>query len=168
SQNHMQVGDQGEGDRDGDAMRVDLKVRKALEEMKAPHKAGDHGLADPAKCKADHGDAELDSIHNFVEVLMQALDGAGAETSGPNELLDAGIAHADEREFRGCEERVGCHEEEDQEDPEQHEGEHGWVILAKQGASGGRWVARCSGKFPLPGSVISTRGPRGSCGCSCW
>ena len=46
-----------------------------------------------------------------------------------NELLDAGIAHADQGEFGGREEGIGRHQEKDQKDPEQHKGDHGTVIL---------------------------------------
>ena len=59
-------------------------------------------------------------------MLVQALDDAGADASGFDELLDAGIAHADQGEFGGREEGVGCHQEQDQKDPEQHKGDHGW------------------------------------------
>ena len=44
-------------------------------------------------------------------------------------LLDASITDADQREFGGCEEGVGCHQEQDQKDPEQHESDHWPVIL---------------------------------------
>jgi hypothetical protein len=49
-------------------------------------------------------------------------------------LLDAGVADADEGEFRGGEECVGCDQEQDQKDPEQHESHHGNAILANRGA----------------------------------
>ena len=61
---------------------------------------------------------------DFVEMLVETLDNASADTSGVNELLNAGIPHADERKFSGGEERIGCYQEEDQEDPKQHIGDH--------------------------------------------
>ena len=46
-----------------------------------------------------------------------------------DELLDASIAHAHQGKFGGREEGVGCHQEKDQKDPEQHKSDHGTVIL---------------------------------------
>ena len=94
--------------------------------------AGDHGFADPAKGQADHGDAELDAVDDFVEVLVEALDDACAAAAGVDELLDAGVADADQGELRSREKRVRRHQEKDQEYAEQHEGDHLWVILIGQ------------------------------------
>jgi hypothetical protein len=99
-------------------------VGQALDDGQATDETGDHGLADPSQGKANHGDTELDAIDNFVEMLVETLHNAGADTSGVNELLDACIAHTHEGEFGGGEERIGCYQEEDQEDPEQHIGDH--------------------------------------------
>ena len=63
---------------------------------------------------------------------MQALDDAGAEASGFNELLNARVAHAHQGKLRSSEKRVGCHQEQDQQDPEQHKSDHGCVILTFQ------------------------------------
>ena len=60
---------------------------------------------------------------------MQALDGAGADAARLDELLNAGIADADQGEFRGREKRIGRHQEKDQEHAEQHKGDHGGAIL---------------------------------------
>ena len=73
-------------------------------------------------------------------MLVKALHDARADASRRDELLDAGIAHAHQGEFRCCEEGIGCHQEKDQKDPEQHKGDHGWVILTFQ-----RQVDRYSG-----------------------
>ena len=100
------------------------------------HEAGDHGLADPAERQADHGDAELNAVDDFVEMLVEALDDARADASGLDELLDAGIAHAHQGEFGGREEGIGCHQEQDQKDPEQHKGDHGRVILTFESSCG--------------------------------
>src|SRR5690348_4721021 len=115
-------------------MGVDGDMGQTLDDGQAAYKTSDHGFADPAQSQANHRDAELDAVYDLVEILVKSQNDAGADTSGFNELLDARVAHADEREFRGCEERVGCHEEEDQKDPEQHESEHGWVILTFEGS----------------------------------
>src|SRR5208283_328885 len=76
------------------------------------------------------GDSELNSVNDFVQMLVEALHDPGADAPGINELLDAGIADANQGELGGCEECIGCHQEKDQKDPEQHKGDHGWVILA--------------------------------------
>ncbi len=91
--------------------------------------ARDHGLADPAESQADHGDAQLNAVHDLVEMLVKALDDARANPSRGDELLDASIAHAHQGEFGGGEERIGRHQKQDQKDPEQHKGDHGRVIL---------------------------------------
>ena len=82
AENHVQVGDQAEGDHDGDAVGIDGGVRNSLHELQSFDEAGDHGFADPAQGQADHGDAELDAVYDFVEVLVEALDDAGADASG--------------------------------------------------------------------------------------
>src|SRR5581483_19489 len=69
-------------------------------------------------------------VEDFVEVLVQALDGARADAAGVNELLDASVAHADQRELGRHKECVGCDEEDDGKYPQQHGGDHGKVILA--------------------------------------
>ncbi|SPF44107.1 hypothetical protein SBA1_510044 [Candidatus Sulfotelmatobacter kueseliae] len=125
----MHVGDQTESDGNGDGVRVDGSVRNAMDELHAFHQAGDHGLADPAEGQADHRDTELHTVDDFVEMLMEALHDAGADASGLDKLLDTRVADADQGEFGGGEERIGCHQEQDQQDPEQHKGDHGKVIL---------------------------------------
>ncbi len=104
-----------------------------MDEAHAFDQAGDHGLADPAQGQADHGNAELDAVNDFIEALMKALNDARAAASSLDELLNTGIANAHQGEFGGCEEGVGCHQEKDQKDPEQHKGDHGKVILTKAG-----------------------------------
>ena len=88
------------------------------------HQTGHHALTDPSQGQANYRDSELDTIHHFVEPLVQALDDAGADTYGFDQLLDAGVARAYQREFSCREEAVGCHQEQDQKHPEQHKGNH--------------------------------------------
>ena len=52
-------------------------------------------LADPAQSQTGEGDAELYGAEELVEIAVQALDGACAGASGLQQLLQAGIAHAD-------------------------------------------------------------------------
>ena len=53
------------------------------------------GLADPAEGQADDGDSELYAVDDFVKLLVQALDDAGADALRFDQLLDASVAHAD-------------------------------------------------------------------------
>ena len=129
AENHVHVGDQAEGDPDGDRMGINSRVRHFLDEAHAFHQAGDHRLADPAKGEADHGDAKLDAVDDFVEMAVQALHDARTNASRCDELLDARISHAHQGEFSCREEGVGCHQEKDQKYPEQHKSNHGTVIL---------------------------------------
>ena len=90
---------------------------------------GDHRLADPAQGEADHGDAELHAVDDFVEMLMQALHDAGADAAGGDELLNSCVANADQGEFRRREKRICSHQEKDQQHAKQHEGNHLGAIL---------------------------------------
>jgi hypothetical protein len=74
----------------------------------------------------------LHSVHNFVEMLMQALDDAGAEAAGRDKLLNASLANADQGKLGSSEERVRRYQEKDQQHPEQHKGDHGCAILTFQ------------------------------------
>ena len=94
--------------------------------------AGEEGFANPAQGQADDGDAQLNPVDYLVEIAVQFLDNAGADAAGFDELLDAGLAHADQGEFGRGKERVGCDQEQDEEHPQQHKGKHGWVILTFQ------------------------------------
>ena len=130
AQNDVQAGDQNEGDEDCDAVCVNRGVGNILN--RAQHHLGQQGLADPAQGQADDGDSQLDAVDHFVQVAMELLHDAGANATGRNQLLDAGITDADQREFRGREECVGRHQEQDEEHPQQHVGNHGRLILTFQ------------------------------------
>jgi hypothetical protein len=66
----------------------------------------------------------LNAVDDFVEVLVETLDDAGAGAAGVDELLDAGIADADQGELRSREKRVRRYQEKDQQYAEQHESDH--------------------------------------------
>jgi hypothetical protein len=120
----VEVGDQAESDHDGDAVGVNRGVGDLMHKTKRAYQLGDHGFADPAEREADDGDTELHAVDDFVEMLVEPLDDAGAGAAGFDELLNAGIANADQGELCGGEERIRCHQEKDQEHAEQHEGDH--------------------------------------------
>ena len=82
----MQEGDQAEGDANSDAVGVNQDVRNTLEKLETLDEMGDHGLADPAEGKADHGDAELHTVYDFVQVAVQSLQNARADAARSDEL----------------------------------------------------------------------------------
>ena len=91
-------------------------VRKAGHDLSEG--VGDGGLADPAESERAERDAELDGGEEVVQVLLEALDGAGAGDAERDELLKAGVAHADEGELGGDEEAVSEDERDDRHEPE--------------------------------------------------
>ena len=99
-----QIGDQDEGYDDGDPVRVELRVRQWAEQ--GFQNAGHGSLADPAQGQAGHRDAELHGVEDVVELLMELVDGAGAQAVRRDHLLQSRFAHIDECEFSGHEERV--------------------------------------------------------------
>ncbi len=158
AENHMHISDQRKGDRDGNAVCVDGEVWQPMNELHSFDEAGDHRLTDPSEGQADDGDAELNAVDDLVQVLVQALHDARANPSGFNELLDASVANAHERELGGCKKRVGCHQEQDQKHPEQHKGDHGTVILTfERELQVITWclLARSTEKIPVPTFVCS-------------
>ena len=96
----------------------ELAEEEALDEM------GDHGLPDPAEGKADHGDAELHTVYDFVQVAVQSLQNASADATRSDELLDAGLTDADQRKFGSGKESVGRYQGYNQQNPEQHKCDH--------------------------------------------
>ena len=123
----VEVGNQGEAQHDGyygDQVGVDGRVGDGLEP--SSEEAGDDGFADPAEGEAAEGDAELDGGEEVVEVLLEAADGAGSEDVLGDELLDAGLADADQGEFRGDEEAVGQDEQGHRDSPKEEQAGH-WL-----------------------------------------
>jgi hypothetical protein len=111
-------------DRDGDAVRIDECVRHLLKEGQAFHEVRNHGLADPAKSQADHGDTQLHAVDDLVQIAMKAQENAGADSASLDQLLDAGIADGNQRKLCRGKEGVGRHQKKHQEHPKQHKGDH--------------------------------------------
>src|ERR1700690_4201302 len=111
-------------------MGIKAYVRNLAEQ--ALDHASEQRFADPAQSKAYYRDSQLNAVDDFVEIAMQLLDNAGTDTVGFDELLNAGFANAHQGELGRGKERVGCDQEQDQKHPDQHEGDHGWVILTFQ------------------------------------
>ena len=66
-------------------------------------------------------------------VLLTDINGAML-SAGRDKLLDAGVAHTHQGEFRCCEEGIGRHQEQDDKHPQQHVRNHGTLILTFQRA----------------------------------
>ena len=128
------VGDEGEGQRDGGEVRVEAGVGKAghglLEE------GGDSGLAEPAHGEAAEGDPELDGGKEIAQILLEAADDARAGTVFLNELLNARFADADQSELRRDEETVGEDQHDDGDAVEEEELRHLKTGYSVQGAGG--------------------------------
>ena len=130
AEDHVQAGDHHEGDRDGDGMSVDQRVRHASDP--ALEQSRQNRLAQPAQGQAGDGDSQLHAVDDAAELLVKFEDGAGAHAVGFDQLLDAGFAHADQRELGCGEEGIGRHQEQDDEHPQQHVCNHGTLILTFQ------------------------------------
>ena len=85
-------------------------------------------FTDPAESQAGDGDSELDGSEYLVEIGVEALNGARADSLGVDELLDAGVANADEGEFRRNKEGIKRHKQHDCDQPQQHVGKHRQIV----------------------------------------
>jgi hypothetical protein len=104
SEQHLEIGDEGEGYRDGDEMRIDVSVRNVPEPDF--EQVSNDRLADPAEGEAAEGDAELHGGEEIVKVLLQMADKTRSGTALRDHLLDACLANADEGELSGDEKAV--------------------------------------------------------------
>ncbi len=123
----FEVGDEREGDDDRDGVGVEDGVGwKRVERVRGESEddLGDGGFADPAEGETGDGDAELDCGEELVDGVLEFEGGAGAGTAEGDELLDAGLADADEGELRSHEEAAGQDEEGHHDQAEEHPFEH--------------------------------------------
>ena len=144
AQDNVEVGDEDEGQRDGDGVSQDGGVIAAT--YRQLDQGGQGGLANPAQSEAGQGDTELDGAEQLVHALVQLADGAGADAAGLDELLDAGVADADQGKFRRHEEGIGRHQQQDGKHPQEHisghwrnssraQGVRLWVLGVRSSAS---------------------------------
>ena len=127
AEDHMQAGDRNEGDGDGDGVSVEGSVGNAADP--GLKQAGQNRLAQPAQSQAGNGDAELHSVDDAGELLVELEDDACAGAMRFDELLDTGFADANQREFSRGEESIHRHQQQDDEHPQQHGCNHGILIL---------------------------------------
>ena len=130
AQDDVQVRNQEEGDDDGDGVGIHRDVGDPAQEFF--EQPSQRRLADPAQAEAGDGDAQLDSIDDLVQVLVQPLDNAGADAAGFDQLLDSGVADADQGKLGGREKGVGRNQEQDEKHPQQRKSYHGSLILTFQ------------------------------------
>ncbi len=130
AQNDVQAGDQGKGDEDRNPVSVNRGVGKVLH--RAEHHLRQQGFAYPAQGQADDRDSQLDAVDHFVQIAVQLLHDAGPNPPGRHQLLDTRVTHAHQGEFRGSEECVGRHQQQDEEHPQQHVSNHEGLILTFQ------------------------------------
>ena len=85
---------------------------------------GQHGFTNPAQAQTGNRDPKLHAIDDLIQILVQSLDYTRADPVSVDQLLDARIAHTDQRKFSSSEESIGGYEQENKKDPQQHEGDH--------------------------------------------
>ena len=147
AQDDVHVGDDGEGKDAGQGVGEERGVGQARQRY---FEQAGHGLfADPAQGEAGHGDADLNAVEDLVELVVQLADGARADASLLDELLEAGVADADQGVLAGGKESVGGHQQDHGDDPHEDKGEQGadgswktagswyWIL-----ASGGGWTGQ--------------------------
>jgi hypothetical protein len=118
----VQVCDQDERNHDGDGVGIDRYMRNLSDPLREDIRQD--RFSNPAQAQAGDGNAKLNSVNDFVDILVKALDDARANAPSFDELLDTSLADRHQGEFGRGEEGVGCHQEKDQEDPQQHESDH--------------------------------------------
>ena len=127
----VQGGDEHEGDGNGNGVRV----KSGVGDLANPafDEAGEDRLAEPTEGQAGDGDAELNSVDDPGKLLVELENDAGADAAVFDELEDASFAHADEGEFGGRKEGIGRNQKQDDKHPQEHQCNHGWLILASPG-----------------------------------
>ena len=63
-------------------------------------------------------------VEDIVELLVELLDGSSADAVSRYQLLQTGLAYADQGKFGGNEERVCCDEQHDRRNPQHDESNH--------------------------------------------
>src|SRR5205807_5128196 len=80
--------------------------------------------------EARQSHAELYRRQKFVQALLDFLDGPRPQATLLNELLDAGVPDTHHRKLRSHKKRIGGHQQNQQYDPQQHQGNHGANLTA--------------------------------------
>ena len=89
---------------------------------------GDCRLTYPAECKTGQSDSELDGRQEVVQVLLEALYGACANTPCVDELLDARVTDTDNGELGSHKEGVERHQQNNHQNAKEHQRCHWWLV----------------------------------------
>ena len=130
AEDYVQAGDEHKGNANGNSVSVDVGVWNLAENL-LDH-VGEERFANPTQGQTYDRDPQLNPVDHFIQIAVQLLDNAGTNTAGFDQLLNAGLANADQGKLGRSKERVGCDQKQNQEHPDQHEGDHGWLILTFQ------------------------------------
>ena len=74
--------------------------------------------------EAGQGHSKLYRGQKLIEPLLDFLDRASPQSALFDQLLNASVAHAHHRELRRHKKRIGRHQKYQQDDPQQHQGNH--------------------------------------------
>src|SRR5271157_1668115 len=132
AQNDVQISNESERHGYGDSVRIKAGVGQR-KEQRLQH-AGHGSLAYPAQGEAGNRHSKLYRVEYVIELLMELLDGARADTVRRNHLLQSRLPDAHQGEFSGHEERVRRDEQDHRYDAQQSECNHEAEIL-----SSARW-----------------------------
>ena len=109
----------GEGDRDRDAVCGRGGEVGRQERQLRLDERGQRRLGEPAEPEAGHGDAELCRGDVAIGRRDGAPHGARAAVALGDQLIDARLAHRDDRELRGDEKAVGHDQRQQRREPPQ-------------------------------------------------
>ena len=119
AQHHVQRHNQQEGQGDGDGMRHRRRPGNPHTDQQRLEKSGDGDLPQPAQRQAGHGNAQLHTGEDPVQILQQRLHHPRPAAAGLLQLLDARRPHRHQRELAGHEKPVGRHQRQHDKDIDQ-------------------------------------------------
>ena len=96
-----------------------------------------NGSPHPAESQADHGNSQLElRLHDFIQVVVRfcpVVERCGLQCGGSQvNCWTRSLPEAHQSKFRGCKEGVGCHQEQNEKNPQQHKSNHWGLILTFQ------------------------------------
>ena len=110
AQDDVQRGDQGEGDRDRDAVGGGSRDARREARQQRLDQIGERRLADPTEGERGDGDAELRGSQVGVEVVDRPLQRGSVPATGSDEFRDASAPHGDQTEL-GADGKAVCRNE---------------------------------------------------------
>ena len=110
AEQHVHVSDQAECDRNGDGVGVDRHVGHAMHELQPSTRRATMGSPIQPRVRLAMVMPSCTPFTTSSRFLVEALDNAGADASGFDQLLDARVANADQGKLGRREKCVPCHE----------------------------------------------------------